>query len=392
MKVPVLDLRPQIRAHHEEIMGAIASVIENTHFVMGPQVKQLEEAICRYVGCTHAIAVASGSDALLIALMALGIGPDDAVITTPYTFFATVGEISRVGALPIFIDIEPDSFNIDMELVGEYLRKQCKPAGKKGLLQDKKSGKVIRAIIPVHLYGQCADMETLMPLAEEHHIQVIEDAAQALGARCNGLQSGAIGDFGCFSFYPTKNLGGFGDGGLITTSDDRLAELCRTLRVHGSKPKYYHSVVGINSRLDTLQAAVLLVGLRYLDDWAEMRRAHAAAYAQSLRQAKGVQLPVSLAGWHHVFNQYVVRSHRRDDLRAYLSEREIGTEIYYPLPLHLQECFAYLGHKKGDFPESEKAAAESLALPIFPYLTEEQRTVVVNAIREFHQEAIPAQK
>jgi dTDP-4-amino-4,6-dideoxygalactose transaminase len=386
MKVPVLDLRPQIQAHHDEIMNAIASVIDSSHFVLGPQVADLEKQICRYTGCKHAIAVASGSDALLIALMALGLGPKDAVITTPYTFFATVGAISRVGAFPVFIDIEPTSFNLDVELLRDYLRNRCKPARKKGFLQDKGTGKTIRAIIPVHLFGQCADMDALMPLAREFNIAVIEDAAQALGARCNGSQAGTIGDIGCFSFYPTKNLGGFGDGGMIVATDDRLAELCRIIRVHGSKPKYFHSMVGINSRLDTMQAAVLLVGLQYLDQWAEMRRAHAQAYSQLLTRAPGVRLPVALPNRRHVFNQYVIRSGRRDSLRKYLAEKEIGSEIYYPLPLHLQECFAKYGYQKGDFPESEKAAAQSLAIPIFPYLTEEQRMVVVNAITDFHQE------
>jgi dTDP-4-amino-4,6-dideoxygalactose transaminase len=318
--------------------------------------------------------------------MALEIGPNDGVITTPYTFFATVGAISRTGALPLFVDIRPDSFNMDVALLKDYLHNQCKPAAATGLLQDKKSGKTIRALIPIHLFGQCADMEALMPLAREHHIRVIEDAAQALGARCDGMQAGTIGDIGCFSFYPTKNLGGFGDGGMMVTSDDRLAELCRIIRVHGSKPKYYHSKVGINSRLDTIQAAVLLVGLRYLDQWAEMRRAHAKAYTESLSEAQDIITPLTLPRRHHVFNQYVIRSGRRDELRKYLAEKGVGSEIYYPLPLHLQECFAPLGCKKGDFPESEKAARESLAIPIFPYLTGEQRTVVANDITEFHQQ------
>lgn len=385
MKVPVLDLRPQIQAHRQEITDAIASIIDSGRFVLGPQVTELEQRIAAYTGSKHAIGVASGSDALLVALMALDIGPDDAVITTPYTFFATVGAISRLGALPVFIDIRPDSFNIDINRVKEYLRNGCAIDRATGLPRDKATGKTVRAIIPVHLYGQCADMQALMPLAKEYGIRVVEDAAQALGARCNGFRAGAIGDIGCLSFYPTKNLGGFGDGGMIVTSDDELADLCRILRAHGSKPKYYHKRVGVNSRLDTIQAAVLLVGLRYLDEWANMRRACARAYSQALSDANGIALPVSLPEQHHVFNQYVIRSTRRDSLRSFLVEEGIGTEIYYPLPLHLQECFAPLGYKKGDFPESERAAADSLAIPIFPYLTDEQRTVVTNAIKEFGQ-------
>jgi dTDP-4-amino-4,6-dideoxygalactose transaminase len=383
MKVPVLDLRPQIQAHRREITEAVGSVIDSCQFVLGPQVTELENKIAKYTGSKYAVGVASGSDALLIALMALEIGPGDAVITTPYTFFATVGAISRVGALPIFIDIKPDSFNIDVESVKDYLQNRCEVDLASGLPCDKATGKAVRAIIPIHLFGQCADMESLMPLAREYNIRVIEDAAQALGARCNGTQAGAIGDIGCLSFYPTKNLGGFGDGGMVTTSDDRLAELCRILRAHGSKPKYYHKMVGLNSRLDTIQAAILLVGLKYLDEWAEMRRSKAKAYSETLANADGVVPPVSLSGQHHVFNQYVIRNGRRDGLRKFLAEKGIGSEIYYPLPLHLQECFAHLGYRKGDFPASEKAAVESLAIPIFPYLTDEQRTVVTNAIEEF---------
>ncbi len=385
MKVPVLDLKPQIREHRDEIMEAIASVVDSTLFVLGPDVTALERSMEAYTGSKHAIAVASGSDALLISLMALHIGNGDAVITTPYTFFATVGAISRAGALPLFIDIRPDSFNIDVELVAEFLKTACAGDPATGRPRDKRSGRVVRAIIPVHLFGQCADMTGLTPLAREHNLSVIEDAAQALGARCDGAPAGAVGDLGCLSFYPTKNLGGFGDGGMILTSNDDLAERCRVLRVHGSKPKYYHSTVGVNSRLDSIQAAVLRVGLKYLDEWASMRRRRARAYSELLQDADGVTLPKELPGQHHVFNQYVIRSGRRDALRNHLVDRGIGTEIYYPAPLHLQECFAELGYRKNDFPESELAAAESLALPMFPYLTEEQQAGVVNAIKEFQK-------
>ena len=385
MKIPVLDLKPQIAAHRAEIMEAITSVIDSTHFVLGPEVAELEKDIASYTRAKHAIAVASGSDALLIALMALGIGSGDAVITTPYTFFATVGAICRLGAIPIFIDIRPDSFNIDAGHLEEYLKKKCRVDRKAGLPRDKKSQRPVRAMIPVHLFGQCADMDALMPLARQYNIKVVEDAAQALGAKCNGARAGSIGDLGCLSFYPTKNLGGFGDGGMITTSDDGLAEHCRVLRVHGSKPKYYHSLIGVNSRLDTMQAAVLRVGMKYLDEWTAMRRERAKAYAKALKKADSIVVPAALPGQYHVFNQYVIRSGRRDALRKFLADKGIGTEIYYPLPLHLQQCFAYLGHKKGDFPESERAAEESLAIPMFPYLTDEERTTVTNAIKEFQE-------
>jgi dTDP-4-amino-4,6-dideoxygalactose transaminase len=385
MKIPVLDLKPQIQAHRAEIMAAIESVIDNTRFVLGPEVTELERAVSAYTGSKHAVGVASGSDALLIALMALGIGGADAVITTPYTFFATVGAICRVGAIPIFVDIRPDSLNIDAGLVEKCLTERCEPDAAAGVLRDRISGRLVRAIIPVHLFGQCADMDAIMALAQRHKLFVIEDVAQALGARCNGARAGSIGHIGCLSFYPTKTLGGFGDGGMLTTSDDSLAEHCRILRVHGSKPKYYHSRVGVNSRLDSIQAAALLVGLKHLDEWTRMRREHARTYTESLKDTHGVVPPAVLPNQHHVFNQYVIRSNNRDALRRFLAEREIGAEIYYPLPLHLQECFSQFGYKKGNFPESERAAEESLAIPMFPYLTVEQRTTVTNAIKEFHK-------
>ena len=386
MKIPVLDLKPQIRAHRDAIMDAIESVIDSARFVLGPNVRELEKAVASYTGAAHAIGVASGSDALLIALMALGIGGEDAVITTPYTFFATVGAISRVGAIPIFVDIRPDSFNIDAALIAEYIEERCEPDTKTGAPRDRATGRLIRAVIPVHLYGQCADMGAIMRSARKHNLYVIEDAAQALGGACDGERAGSIGDIGCFSFYPTKNLGGFGDGGMMTASDDAVAERCRVIRVHGSKPKYYNAVVGINSRLDAIQAATLLLGMKQLDDWARMRRGHAEAYSEALKGVEGVTPPETLPGRKHVFNQYVIRSDRRDALREFLAKREIGTEIYYPLPLHLQECFSGLGHVKGDFPESERAAAESLAIPMFPYLTADQRETVIDAIKKFQKQ------
>ena len=385
MKIPVLDLKPQIKEIRGEIMEAIGSVIDNTSFVLGPKVAELEQEIASYTGARSAIGVASGSDALLVALMALGVGEGDAVITTPYTFFATVGAICRVGAVPVFVDIRPDSFNMDVDQIADYLDNQCEPDPETGLPRDKTSDKIVRAIIPVHLFGQCADMEAIMSMAERYKLSVVEDAAQALGAECNGKKAGSIGHIGCLSFYPTKNLGGFGDGGMITTSDEDLAERCRVIRVHGSKPKYYHSLVGINSRLDALQAAVLSVGLKYLEEWIDLRCRNARAYSEALEGTKGLVLPVTLPGQRHVFNQYVIRSDRRDALRKFLSEKGIGAEIYYPLSLHMQECFSYLGYKEGDFPESERAASESLAIPMYPALTENQREEVIDAIKEFQE-------
>jgi len=381
MKTPVLDLKPQIAAHRDAIMEAVESIIDSASFVLGSTVAELEKTVASYTGSEYAIGVASGSDALLIALMALGIGSDDCVITTPYTFFATVGAICRLDATPVFIDIRPDSFNIDTDLMTEYLENRCETDSATGQPRDKASGRLVRAIIPVHLFGQCADMDAIMSLSKRYNISVVEDAAQALGAKYNDKQAGSIGDIGCLSFYPTKNLGGFGDGGMIITSDKGLAEHCRITRVHGSNPKYFHSRIGINSRLDAIQAAVLLVGIRHLDEWIEMRRKHAHAYADSLKGIRGIEPPVILSGQYHTFNQYVIRSDRRDALREFLAKEGIGTEIYYPLPLHLQQCFSFLGCGKGDFPESERAAAESLAIPMFPYLRPEQRELVTNAIK-----------
>jgi dTDP-4-amino-4,6-dideoxygalactose transaminase len=385
MKVPALDLKPQIQADRAALMEAMESVVDTAGFVLGPLVEELEDSIASYVGTRHGIGVASGSDALLIALMALDIGEGDAVITTPYTFFATAGAIHRVGATPIFIDIRPDSFNIDEKLLAEYLEERCTVDTARGLSRDISTGKLVRAIIPVHLFGQCAEMGPITALAKKHNLPVIEDAAQALGATCDGAMAGSMGDIACLSFYPTKNLGGFGDGGMITTSDDKLAERCRSIRVHGGERQYYHATVGINSRLDALQAAVLLVGMRRLEEWISMRSEHARAYSLELAGVKGIVPPPTLEAKRHTFNQYVIRSTRRDELRACLAEQEIGSAIYYPLPLHLQECFSPLGYKDGDFPESERAAAESLAIPMFPYLTQEQRMIVTDAIKKFHE-------
>jgi dTDP-4-amino-4,6-dideoxygalactose transaminase len=377
-------------------------------------VEALEKAIASYCDCDYAVGVSSGTDALLIALMVKGIGPGHGVITVPYSFFSTAGCISRVGARPFFVDIDPLTYNIDPEAIKTFIQVECKFDSKASVLVHKTSGTRIRAIIPVHLYGQCAHMDPIMEIAKKYDLVVIEDAAQAIGTEYLSIKSaeprraGSMGHFGCFSFFPSKNLGGFGDGGMVTTNDGELAETLKILRAHGSKPKYYHHLVGGNFRLDALQAAVLLVKLKYLDTWTDRRRKNAAYYNSLFQQSglmeKGFVFPPT-AVWEsgsatsvldpksairnlklvgHIYNQYVIRAKRRDQLRGYLGEHGIGTEIYYPLPLHQQECFVELGHKAGDFPESEKAAAETLAFPIYPELEPAQLEYVVARVNTFY--------
>ena len=461
MIVPLLDLRAQYLSIKPEIDAAIASVLESQRFILGPQVKALEEAVAAYSGCAHAVGVSSGTDALLISLMAEGIGPGDEVITTAYSFFATAGCIARLGAKPVFVDIDPVTYNLD-------------PSKIEGLITKNS-----RALLPVHLYGQMADMDPIMDIAKRHSLAVIEDAAQAIGAEApqalrsksivSGSSSdqlrtknqelrttrraGSIGAYGCFSFFPSKNLGAFGDGGMVTTNDPERADKLRVLRAHGSKPKYYHKLVGGNFRLDTLQAAIVLAKLKHLDAWTAARQANARRYDTLFRESglvsSGfVQLP-SIAVYprssesivpsskslvpspeslvpspslpehpgtkneeprtknserepatknqelrttnysRHIFNQYVIRVPRRNELQAFLKERGVGTEVYYPLPLHLQECFASLGYKPGSLPESEKAAYETLALPVYPELTDAQAGYVVNSVVEFFRNEEP---
>jgi dTDP-4-amino-4,6-dideoxygalactose transaminase len=368
--VPLLDVSRQYHPLKQELMAAIGRVCDSGRFVLGPDCEQLETALAEYCQAKHAVACASGSDALLLALMAYDIGPGDEVLLPSYTFFATAGAVWRLGAKPVFVDLDPESYNIDPEQIERLIT----PATK--------------AIIPVHLFGQCADMDSLMRIARGHGLPVIEDAAQAIGASYRGRQAGSIGDIGCISFYPTKNLGGFGDGGAMTTNDAQLADKLRLLRGHGMQPRYYHQVVGINSRLDTLQAAVLNVKLPHLDRWSAQRATNADRYAK-LFQAAGLDrvlgLPKALPGNGHVWNQYIVRvpNGRRDALREHLSQQKIGTEIYYPVPMHMQQCFASLGYKPGDLPHSQRAAAETIALPIFPELTAAEQQTVVAAIAEF---------
>jgi dTDP-4-amino-4,6-dideoxygalactose transaminase len=368
--VPALDLKAQYRTIRDEIERAIRDVIESQYFILGPEVSGLEAEVAGYCGVERAIGCASGSDALLLPLMAMGVGPGDEVVTTPYTFFATGGAIWRTGAKPVFVDIEPETYNID-------------PARIEDAVTDR-----TRVIIPVHLYGQTADMDPINEVAERHGLTVLEDAAQAIGASYHGRRTGRLGHVSAFSFYPSKNLGGFGDAGMMTTDDPVLADKVARLRVHGMEPKYHHHEVGFNSRLDALQAAVLRVKLRHLDDWTEARRQVASRY-RTLFDGEGldgnVVLPSERPGHFHVYNQYVIRvpAEARDPLRAHLSARRIGTEIYYPIPLHLQVCFAALGHRDGDFPHSEAAARETIALPMYPELSEAAQAHVVSTIARF---------
>jgi dTDP-4-amino-4,6-dideoxygalactose transaminase len=384
--VPLLDLKAQFAQIRAEVMPAIDQVCASQHFILGEQVRVLEEEVARYCTASSGVGVSSGTDALLLALMAFNIGAGDEVITTPFTFFATAGTIARTGARPVFCDIDPETYNLSASAVQSFIDDHCAAQG--GQLINRATGGRIRALMPVHLYGQSADMDPLMAMARRYGLKVIEDAAQAIGTEYkNGARAGTIGDVGCFSFFPSKNLGAFGDAGLCTTNDPELAESLRVLRVHGGKPKYFHAVIGGNFRLDELQAAVLRVKLKYLDGWTEGRQRNAAYYDAAFAAAGlGAKLrtPHVVAGYRHIFNQYVVRAQSRDALRARLTERSIGSEIYYPVPLHLQKCFAYLNYRAGDFPESERAAGETLALPIYPELEQAQLAYVVATISEFY--------
>ncbi|MBD0370351.1 MAG: DegT/DnrJ/EryC1/StrS family aminotransferase [Pyrinomonadaceae bacterium] len=396
--VPLLDLKAQYAALREELREAIDRVAESQYFILGPEVEALEKEVAEYSQCEFGIGVSSGSDALLVTLMALGLKPGDEVITTPYTFFATAGAVSRLGGVPVFVDIDPLTYNIDPEAIEAAVT----PA--------------TRAIIPVHLYGQMADMDPIMEVAARHNLYVIEDAAQAIGSEYKGRRAGSIGHFGCFSFFPSKNLGGFGDGGMVTANDAKLADTVKLLRNHGYRPKYYNKVVGGNFRLDAIQAAVLRVKLKYLDSWTQSRQRNAARYRdlfneaelvinpetvssksaegstvklgagdeRPLKEISGVVLPTEAENVRHIYNQFVIRSGRRDELMAFLKARKIGTEIYYPVPMHLQECFADLGHQAGEYPASECAANETLALPIYPELTDEMMATVVRAVADFY--------
>jgi len=377
MKVPFFDLTAQFKSIEEEIKSALDEVFKTQQFILGSQVQALEEKIAQYCHTRYAMGVASGSDALLLSLIALGIGNGDEILMPPFTFFATAGSVSRLGAIPVFVDIDPDTYNIDPSKIEEKITARTK------------------AIIPVHLFGQCADMNPLLQIAKGKKLFVIEDAAQALGAEyrpeagSEGRRAGQIGDFGCFSFYPTKNLGAFGDAGMVVTDHPDFAEKVRLLRVHGSQPKYFHKSIGINSRLDTIQAAILLVKFKYLEKWTAERQKKAKRYQvlfqDLLHSVEGLRLPSIQYQNRHIFHQYVIRVPERDRLKKFLTEGGIGTDIYYPLPLHLQECFSFLKYKRGDLPNSEKASEEVLALPIYPELTEDQQVAVVERIKAFYK-------
>ena len=370
-QVPLLDLPAQYQHIREEILAAIGRVLDSQKFILGEEVEKLEAELAPYCGSGHAVGCASGSDALLLSLMSLGIGPGDEVLTVPYTFFATAGSISQVGAVPIFADIEEGTFNLDVQRAAEALEAHPK----------------IRAVIVVHLFGGCADTDPILQTAAERGIPVIEDAAQSIGAEYKGRRAGGMGRIGCFSFYPTKNLGGYGDGGLVTTNDVELAAKVAALRSHGSTTKYIHPWIGVNSHMDAIQAAVLRVKLRYLDNWSDGRARNAALYRAGLARVGAPVIAPEPAEYQtrHIYNQFVIRAPRRDELQSYLKQQGVGTEVYYPLPLHLQPCYGFLGRTIGDFPVSERLAGEALALPIHSELAPEDIEYVCEVIGRFYR-------
>ena len=377
MKVPLLDLKAQFEVVGGDVRQQINDVLDSCQFINGPKVLELEQAIADYVGADLAIGVSSGTDALLVALMALDVGDGDLVLTTPYSFFATAGAIARLGAKPVFVDIDPDTYNLSAPRLAEWFAENGQHAAS------------VKACIPVHLYGQSADMASILAICGEYDVPVIEDAAQAIGTKVeiDGQvhRVGSLGAVGCFSFFPSKNLGGLGDGGMVVTSDAALAEKIRKLKNHGSHPKYYHQLVGGNFRLDAIQAASLLAKLPHLDQWHKARQAHAGYYDQAFSNVDDVQTPTIHQHRHfHIYNQYVLRVERRDQLRQHLSEAGIGSEIYYPVPFHLQECFSYLDQAPGTFPEAEQAALQTLAIPVYPELRTDMQDYVINKVKEFY--------
>jgi dTDP-4-amino-4,6-dideoxygalactose transaminase len=391
-KIPIVDLRAQYASIRDQVRSAIDRVAESQQFVLGPAVSQFESEMAAFLGCEYTVGVASGSDALLLGLMALGIGPGDAVITTPFTFFSTVSSITRLGATPLFVDVDRDSYLLSAVQLEEFLHEKSKT--RQGTTVDVKSGAHIKALLPVHLFGQVCAMESLARVAEEYHLQIVEDVAQACGARLDiagkEMFAGTLGALGCFSFFPSKNLGGFGDGGLVSAHSQELAARLRMLRMHGESAKYHHDITGLNSRLDSLQAAVLSVKLNHLERWCAARIACAGNYRQlfiagGLVGKQVLAIPPGTTDKSHVFNNYCIRAERRDQLKQFLGEAGIQSEIYYPLPLHLQKCFAGLGYTQGDFPHAEMAASQVLALPLYPELTPDQQETVVAAIAKFYR-------
>jgi dTDP-4-amino-4,6-dideoxygalactose transaminase len=376
MLVPLLDLKAQYQTIRDECLEVTRDIYESQSFILGPHVAKLEKEIADYCSTKYAVGVSSGTDALLLSLMAANIGHGDRVITTPYTFFATAGAVSRVGGIPVFVDIEPETYNISPSGIDALIKKM-----------PEEVRKTLKAIIPVHLYGQCAEMDQIIAIARENNLLVIEDAAQAIGSEFHGKRAGSMGDFGCFSFFPSKNLGGFGDGGIVTTNSRELYENLKILRVHGGRPKYYHRQIGGNFRLDALQAAIVSVKLKYLDQWTKDRQENADKYRLFFKDAglsHRIAVPVEKEN-RHIYNQFIIQvSEKRDELKAFLIKNNVGCEIYYPIPLHLQECFAGLGYSAGDFPVSESAAEQTLALPVYPELTESQMEYVVKQIKKFY--------
>ena len=391
-KIPIVDLGAQYAGLRLEIRQAVDEVLESQQFILGPAVERFEDQMTAYLGCEHAVGVASGSDALLLALMALEVGPGDGVLVTPFTFFSTVSSITRLGGTPLFIDINPDTFLLSAEATAAFLDERGRRESAQTL--DAKTGLRLKALLPVHLFGQCCAMKEFTALAKKYNLRIVEDVAQACGARTTiagkSKFAGTIGAIGCFSFFPSKTLGGFGDGGLVTTGDRELAAKLKMLRMHGESTKYHHQVTGINSRLDSLQSAVLAVKLRYLEAWCEQRIQRAQIYHRLFTESgllgeNTLRIPPQTANRSHVFNNYVVSVRRRDKLKQFLAEQEIQSEVYYPVPLHLQPCFAGLGYKAGDFPQAERAANEVLALPLYPELTPAHQQAVVGAVKEFYR-------
>lgn len=384
MQIPMLDLKVQYESIREEVNAAIQNVLNNCNFIMGEDVKKLEQEVAAYCGTKFAVGVASGTDALLLSLIACGIKHGDGIITTPFTFIATTEAISKVRGQIIFVDIDPQTYNLDPEKVKEYIEEKCTFNAKTGQLENAQTRKPIKAIIPVHLYGHSANMDPIMELAKKYNLTVIEDCAQAIGAEYKGRKVGSIADVGCISFFPSKNLGCYGDGGMVVTNNDEIARKVRILRVHGCETKYYHLIDGFNSRLDTIQAAVLRVKLKYLTQWNDQRRQRGHLYNSLFSQQRAeVVTPLEADYTNHVFYAYTVRVSQRAELMEYLKNQGIPTMIYYPVPLHLQDVYKHLNYKRGDFPISEQLSDEVLSLPIYPELTEEQQEYIVEKIGEF---------